>query len=52
LSLTTLAYGDLAAVTNAARVLSGFEAVVGQFYLTILVAALVGVHVSQQNSDR
>jgi len=51
-TLTTLGYGDIAPVTSAARVLSGFEAIVGQFYLTILVAALVGVHVSQQNSDR
>ncbi|MDX2504095.1 MAG: potassium channel family protein [Gammaproteobacteria bacterium] len=51
-TLTTLGYGDIAPVTSAARVLSGFEAVVGQFYLTILVAALVGVHVSQQYSDR
>lgn len=51
-TLTTLGYGDMAPVTPAARVLSGFEAVVGQFYLTILVAALVSVHVSQLNSEK
>jgi len=42
-TLTTLGYGDIAPVTHAARVLAGFEAIVGQFYLTILVAVLVGM---------
>ena len=48
-TLTTLGYGDIAPVTPAARVLAGFEEVVGQFYLTILVAALVGMHVAQRS---
>lgn len=51
-TLTTLGYGDIAPVTHAARVLAGFEAVVGQFYLTILVAALVGMHVTQRSSGQ
>ena len=46
-TLTTLGYGDISPLTPASRVLAGFEAVVGQFYLTILVAALVGLHISQ-----
>ena len=51
-TLTTLGYGDIAPVTRAARVLTGFEAVVGQFYLTILVAALVGMLVAQRSSGQ
>lgn len=48
-TLTTLGYGDIAPVTHPARVLASFEAVVGQFYLTILVAALVGMHVARRS---
>jgi hypothetical protein len=44
-SLTTLGYGDLAPISLAARVLSCTEAIIGQLFLTILIARLVGLHV-------
>ena len=46
-TLTTLGYGDVFPVTAAARVCSQSEAVFGQIYLAILVARLVGLHISQ-----
>ena len=49
ITLTTLGYGDITPQTPPAQNLSSFEAIVGQLYLTILVARLVGVQISQQN---
>ncbi|MEE9527481.1 MAG: ion channel [Syntrophobacteria bacterium] len=46
-TLTTLGYGDITPVTRLARSLSTLEAVIGQLYLVVQVAWLVGVHVSQ-----
>jgi len=45
-TLTTLGYGDIVPVTPLARGLGSFEAVLGQLYLTVLVARLVGMHIS------
>jgi hypothetical protein len=45
-TLTTLGYGDLVPVTPPARSLSFLEAVLGQLYLAILIARLVGMHIS------
>ena len=46
-TLTTLGYGDITPVTKLARALCILEAVMGQLYLVVQVAWLVGVHVSQ-----
>ena len=46
-TLTTLGYGDITPVTSLARSLYILEAVMGQLYLVVQVAWLVGVHVSQ-----
>lgn len=46
-TITTLGYGDITPVTTLARSLSFLEAVIGQLYLVVQVAWLVGVHVSQ-----
>ena len=46
-TITTLGYGDITPVTSLARSLCILEAVVGQLYLVVQVAWLVGVHVSQ-----
>ena len=46
-TLTTLGYGDITPVAPVARSLSTLEAIVGQIYLTVLVARLVGLHISQ-----
>ena len=51
-TMTTVGYGDMAPVTTEARTMATLEAIVGQVYLTILVARLVGMHLAQQiNKD-
>ncbi|MBU2710336.1 ion channel [Zooshikella harenae] len=47
-SLTTLGLGDMVPITRAAQSLTALEAVVGQFYLAVSVARLVGMHISQK----
>jgi len=46
-TLTTLGYGDITPLTEQARGLAIVEAILGQIYLTVLVARLVGMHISQ-----
>ncbi len=46
-TLTTVGYGDIHAVTDQARSLASLEALSGQLYLTIMVARLVGLHISK-----
>ena len=46
-TLTTVGYGDILALTRAARALSIFEAITGQLYLAIMISRLVGMHASQ-----
>jgi hypothetical protein len=41
-SLTTLTYGDIIPVSNAARMMATMEATTGVFFLALLVARLVG----------
>lgn len=51
-TLTTLGYGDILPVSYLARALAYMEAVVGQFYIAILVAGLVSAYISEkQNSS-
>jgi hypothetical protein len=45
-TLTTLGYGDVVPISPLVRTASYLEAVIGQVYLTVLVASLVGRHVS------
>lgn len=46
-TITTLGYGDVTPVTDVAKSFSFIEAVVGQIYLVVLVARLVGIHIAQ-----
>jgi len=46
-TLTTLGYGDITPVSAPARSLAMLEAVVGQMYIAVLIARLVGMHISQ-----
>ena len=45
-TLTTLGYGDIIPATSVARMLSSLEALIGQLFLTVIVARLVALHVS------
>ena len=46
-TLTTLGYGDITPMTAPARMFSAIEAVLGQLYIAVLVARLVGLHISR-----
>ena len=46
-TLTTLGYGDITPVSGPARSLAMLEAIVGQMYIAVLIARLVGMHISQ-----
>ncbi|UCD52404.1 MAG: two pore domain potassium channel family protein [Phycisphaerales bacterium] len=46
-TLSTLGYGDVTPLNPIARVFSYSEAIAGQIYLAVLVARLVGLHISQ-----
>lgn len=45
-TLSTVGYGNIVPISKLARTLSCCEAIVGQLYLTILVARLVGLHIA------
>jgi hypothetical protein len=51
-TLTTLGYGDVTPVHPFARTLAYLEAVIGQLYVAVLVASLVGRHVAGLGSAR
>jgi voltage-gated potassium channel len=46
-TLTTLGYGDIAPIAPLARFLAYMEAIVGVFYIAILVASLIGTSITQ-----
>lgn len=43
-TMTSTGYGDLTAVTSQSRSLASLEALVGQFYMAVVVARLVGIY--------
>lgn len=49
-TLTTLGYGDISPVAPIARFLVYMEAVVGVFYMAILVASLIGVGINESQN--
>lgn len=51
ITLSTLGYGDITPANGPARALAYTEALVGQLYLTILVARLVGLHIANPPPD-
>jgi len=46
ITLTSLGYGDITALTPIARTLAYIEVIIGQFYMAVLVGALVGKYIS------
>ena len=52
-TITTLGYGDITPVKDVARAFAALEAVIGQIYLVVLVARLVGLNIAQtMNKER
>jgi hypothetical protein len=51
-TLTTVGYGDLTPASEASRGVAIAEAVIGQFYLAVLIAELIGKRVAQVLSDQ
>lgn len=49
--LSTLGFGDFIPRSDIARTLSWMEAITGQIYLTVWIARLVGLHVSQKGQS-
>ena len=50
-TLTTLGYGDISPTTRIAGSFATLEAIIGQVYLTVLVARLVGMQISQPSQE-
>jgi hypothetical protein len=47
-TLATVGYGDMLPATHTARMLAMFQAVVGQFYVAVVVALFVGMYSAQR----
>jgi hypothetical protein len=52
MTMTTVGYGDIVPHSALARTLSVLEAVMGQFYLVVLVGRLVGLHIVHETAER
>lgn len=50
-TLSTLGYGDITPVSPPARALSALESLVGQIYLAVLIARLVGLHIAEGRGE-
>ena len=48
-TMTTLGYGDIAPANEVARMFASMQAVIGQLYIAVLIARLVGLHASQNS---
>ncbi len=51
-TMTTVGYGDTTPLSNAARSLSILEAVMGQLYLAVTIARLLGAYVSRKSEKQ
>jgi hypothetical protein len=51
-TLTTLGYGDIVPVSPHARALSSLEAVIGQLFIAVLIARLVGMHIVHETEKK
>ncbi len=48
-TLTTLGYGDITPLTPPARAFSYVEAILGQIFVVVLIARLVGLHIAHSS---
>jgi len=51
-TLTTLGYGDITPAGSFTKALAYMEALVGQLYVAVLVAGLVGAHLAGRRQDK
>jgi hypothetical protein len=51
-TMTTVGFGDIVPVAIAARLVTGLEAIVGQMYVAVVIAALVGRAARARSADR
>lgn len=51
-TLSTVGYGDISPATPIAAMVSSIEAIMGQMYLAIVVARLVGIHLMDTMAER
>lgn len=47
-TIATVGYGDIIPASNTARTIATLEAVLGQFYVAVIVAVMVGLFISQR----
>jgi len=50
-TMSTLGYGDVTPINEASRSLAIFITLIGQFYMTVLIALLIGKFISQKNQE-
>ncbi len=51
-TMTTLGFGDISPVSPAARTVVWTQALIGQLYLAIMIAGLVGIHIARGRKAR
>jgi uncharacterized membrane protein len=51
-TISTVGYGDVLPVSSTARMLAVIEAVLGQFFVAVLVGMFVGMYASELFSNR
>jgi voltage-gated potassium channel Kch len=51
-TITTVGFGDIYALSPLARATVATEAIVGQLYLVVLVSRLVGLQTAQEAAER
>lgn len=51
-TLSTLGYGDITPISNEARTVTSLEAICGQLYVAVLIARLVGLHITHTHWER
>lgn len=51
-TLSTLGYGDITPVSSPARLFAATEAIMGQLFLAVLIARLVGLQIAHSMSNR
>ena len=50
ITLTTVGYGDVTPLSQPATTFSVLEAIIGQIYMTVLIARLVGLHIAYERT--